>query len=86
FALECSMEIWEEELERAADIFKSPVGDDIKEEHLTRFSSTKTVKQVKDIAPNLWYKLFCLACTQSQQTRNSNKSPANVCECRKRWQ
>ncbi|KAJ7718343.1 hypothetical protein B0H16DRAFT_1740112 [Mycena metata] len=78
FALEISLEILEEELELAANIFESPVGDDIKEEHLTGFSFSKTVKQVKEVAPSLWSTLFRLARTPSQQIRSPNKNPANT--------
>ncbi|KAJ7917324.1 hypothetical protein B0H13DRAFT_1608482 [Mycena leptocephala] len=81
FALECAQEILEGELELLADIFESPTGEDIKEEHLTGFSFPATVKRVKETAPNLWAALFRLARTQGQQERNPNKIPANVCFC-----
>ncbi|KAJ6629621.1 hypothetical protein B0H10DRAFT_1768887, partial [Mycena sp. CBHHK59/15] len=35
FAIQCSQKILERELELLADVFKSPAGEDIKEEHLT---------------------------------------------------
>ncbi|KAJ7199391.1 hypothetical protein GGX14DRAFT_572773 [Mycena pura] len=78
FALECSLEFLEEELEMVADIFKSPAGDDIKEEHLTGFSFSKTVEKVKEIAPNLWRMLSRLARTEGQENRNPDKNPANT--------
>ncbi|KAK7007604.1 hypothetical protein R3P38DRAFT_2644943 [Favolaschia claudopus] len=78
FALECSQEILERELEELADIFESPFGDDISEEELTSLSFPQTVKLVKLKAPNLWDILFRLSRTQGQQTRNPHKNPSNT--------
>ncbi|KAK7016092.1 hypothetical protein R3P38DRAFT_3321536 [Favolaschia claudopus] len=41
FALECSQQILHEQIENLAGIFKSPAGEDIKEEHLTAISIPK---------------------------------------------
>ncbi|KAJ7165180.1 hypothetical protein C8R46DRAFT_1035784 [Mycena filopes] len=60
------------------NIFESPAGEDIKEEHLTGFSFSKTVKRVRETAPHLWHTLFCLARTKIQQQRSPNKNPANT--------
>jgi hypothetical protein len=65
FALECAQEILEKELELLADIFESPAGEDIKEEHLVGISFPTTVKLAKKRAPNLWATLFQLAGTAS---------------------
>ncbi|KAK6988535.1 hypothetical protein R3P38DRAFT_2573275, partial [Favolaschia claudopus] len=78
FALECSREIFERELEGLADIFESPFGNDISEAELTLLSFPQTVKLVKSKAPNLWELLFRLARTEGQQTRNPNKNPSNI--------
>ncbi|KAJ7114321.1 hypothetical protein C8R44DRAFT_710147 [Mycena epipterygia] len=78
FALECSQEILDRELESLAQFFHSPIGEDIKEEHLTGISFPNMVKRVKTAAPNLWAVLFRLARTESQQERNPHKSPANT--------
>ncbi|KAJ7149090.1 hypothetical protein C8R46DRAFT_1198892 [Mycena filopes] len=78
FALERSVEIVEVELERVAHIFESPPGEDIKEEHLTGFSFPRTVRRVKEIAPNLWSMFFRLARTEKQQVRNPSKNPVNT--------
>lgn len=78
FALECSQEILGRELESLAQFFHSPIGEDIKEEHLTGISFRDMVRRVKTAAPNLWEALFRLARTESQQERNPHKSPANV--------
>ncbi|KAJ7656766.1 hypothetical protein DFH06DRAFT_1045420, partial [Mycena polygramma] len=78
FATECLQKILDRELELLADIFKSPAGEDIKEEHLTGFSFPETVKRVKLIAPTLWSVLFCLARTPGQQERNAKKG---ICKC-----
>ncbi|KAK7006877.1 hypothetical protein R3P38DRAFT_2555106 [Favolaschia claudopus] len=78
FALECSREIFERELEGLADIFESPFGNDISEAELTSLSFPQTVKLVKSKAPNLWELLFRLARTEGQQTRNPKKNPSNI--------
>ncbi|KAJ7082067.1 hypothetical protein B0H15DRAFT_952744 [Mycena belliarum] len=78
FALECTERVLEEELELAANILKSPTGEDIKEAHLTGVSFPKMVSQVKRVAPNLWRLLFRLARSESQQERNPKKNPANI--------
>jgi hypothetical protein len=78
FALECAQEILEKELELLADIFESPAGEDIKEEHLVGISFPTTAKLVKKRAPNLWATLFQLGRTSKQQQRNPNKKPDNV--------
>ncbi|KAJ7782371.1 hypothetical protein DFH07DRAFT_864871 [Mycena maculata] len=78
FSLECTQQILEVELESLEKLFKSPVGEDIKEEHLTGISFHKMVTQVKDMAPNLWKVLFRLARTEPQQKRNPHKNPANT--------
>ncbi|KAJ7666792.1 hypothetical protein DFH06DRAFT_1294986 [Mycena polygramma] len=78
FATECLQKILDRELELLADIFKSPAGEDIKEEHLTGFSFPETVKRVKIIAPTLWSVLFCLARTPAQQEQNTKKGIANI--------
>ncbi|KAJ7207826.1 hypothetical protein GGX14DRAFT_299840, partial [Mycena pura] len=67
FALECAQIVLEGELEHLEKIFKSPPGEDLKEEHLTSISFSKMVMQVKDLAPNLWRILFRLARSESQQ-------------------
>ncbi|KAJ7753107.1 hypothetical protein DFH07DRAFT_774241 [Mycena maculata] len=78
FALECTQQMLEVELESLEKLFKSPAGEDIKEEHLTGISFHKMVTQVKDMAPNLWKVLFRLARTEPQQKRNPHKNPVNT--------
>lgn len=78
FALESAQQVLEEELELLMELFKSPAGNDIKEDHLTGVSFSKMVAQVQKIAPNLWACLFRLARSASQQARNPQKKPANV--------
>ncbi|KAK6971870.1 hypothetical protein R3P38DRAFT_3494746 [Favolaschia claudopus] len=68
FALECSEEILERELEELADIFQSPFGDDISEEELTSLSCPQTVKLVKLKAPK----------SLADFTRNPHKNPSNT--------
>ncbi|KAJ6494521.1 hypothetical protein C8R45DRAFT_1135396 [Mycena sanguinolenta] len=53
FAFQCTQQILEEEMELLLKIFKSPAGDDIKEEQLTGISFPKMVEQVTKTAPNL---------------------------------
>ncbi|KAJ7512820.1 hypothetical protein B0H11DRAFT_1787546 [Mycena galericulata] len=78
FAFECTQTVLEEEIEHLEKLFKSPVGEDIKEEHLTSISFHKMVARVKSLAPNLWALLFRLARSQSQQVRNPTKKPENM--------
>ncbi|KAJ7195700.1 hypothetical protein GGX14DRAFT_320717, partial [Mycena pura] len=78
FAFECTRHVLEEEIELLLKIFKSPAGDDIKEEQLTGISFTEMVGQVKTTAPNLWGVLSQLARSESQQARNPKKNPTNV--------
>jgi hypothetical protein len=78
FAFDCSQQILEEEMEQLVKAFKSPAGDDVKEEHLTGISFPQMVARVKKIAPNLWVVLSRLARSQSQQERSPMKNPTNV--------
>ncbi|KAJ7859442.1 hypothetical protein B0H13DRAFT_2237511 [Mycena leptocephala] len=78
FAFDCSQQILEEEMEQLVKAFKSPAGDDVKEEHLTGISFPQMVARVKKIAPNLWVVLSRLARSQSQQERSPMKNPTNT--------
>ncbi|KAJ6487995.1 hypothetical protein C8R45DRAFT_869133 [Mycena sanguinolenta] len=78
FAFQCTQQILEEEMELLLKIFKSPAGDDIKEEQLTGISFPKMVEQVTKTAPNLWAVLSRLARPESQQARSPKKSPVNT--------
>ncbi|KAJ6449356.1 hypothetical protein C8R45DRAFT_1065481 [Mycena sanguinolenta] len=78
FAFECVQEILGCELDNLEPIFKSPAGEDIKEENLTSISFPKLVSEVKESAPNLWAVLFRLSRTESQQRRSPRKNPATI--------
>ncbi|KAJ7199866.1 hypothetical protein GGX14DRAFT_401147 [Mycena pura] len=77
FACECTQHILEEEMELLFKIFKSPAGNDVKEEHLTGISLPKMVEQVMKTAPKLWAVLSRLARSESQQERSPKKNPVN---------
>ncbi|KAJ6459043.1 hypothetical protein C8R45DRAFT_1183127 [Mycena sanguinolenta] len=78
FAFECVQEILGCELDNLEPIFKSPAGEDIKEENLTSISFPKLASEVKESAPNLWAVLFRLSRTESQQRRSPRKNPATI--------
>ncbi|KAJ7619938.1 hypothetical protein DFH06DRAFT_69197 [Mycena polygramma] len=78
FAFDCTQYVLEEEIEMLLKIFKSPAGQDVKEEQLTGISFPEMVRQVKKTAPNLWVVLSRLARSESQQARGPNKNPVNT--------
>ncbi|KAJ7905795.1 hypothetical protein B0H14DRAFT_3103084 [Mycena olivaceomarginata] len=71
FAVNCSLQVLELELESLADLFKSPAGLDVTEEELTGVSLPKMITEVKKNAPNLWQVLTHLARSPTQLERIS---------------
>ncbi|KAK7059555.1 hypothetical protein R3P38DRAFT_3167995 [Favolaschia claudopus] len=78
FALGCSLQVLELELENIAEFFKSPSGADVTEEELAGTSFPQLIAGVKKLAPNLWDILMRLSRTSSQQTRSPKKNPAKT--------
>ena|ERR1700761_6428378 len=70
--------VLEQEPEQLDHIFKSPAGEDIKENNLTSTSFPNLVAEAETIAPNFCAVLFRLARTENQQKRNPAKNPATV--------
>ncbi|KAJ7240932.1 hypothetical protein C8J57DRAFT_1527264 [Mycena rebaudengoi] len=73
FAVQCTADILEKELESLAMVFSSPAGQDIMEKELTGTSMPGMVCEVKAIAPRLWLFLMRLARSAEQQRRTPSK-------------
>ncbi|KAK7043415.1 hypothetical protein R3P38DRAFT_3440329 [Favolaschia claudopus] len=78
FALECSLQVLELELEGLADLFKSPAGPDVTEEELVGTSFPILIAGAKKRAPNLWNLLMSLSRTSSQREQYPEKNPAKT--------
>jgi hypothetical protein len=78
FSLKCFGEVVDRELCHVGSVFRSPAGNDVKEETLTGFSFKEVIPSVQHLAPNLWSVLYGLAYTKSQITRKSSKNPEKV--------
>ncbi|KAJ7830454.1 hypothetical protein B0H14DRAFT_2515846 [Mycena olivaceomarginata] len=78
FAVNCSLQVLELELESLADLFKSPAGLDVTEEELTGVSLPKMITEVKKNAPNLWQVLTHLARSPTQLERSPKKDPSKI--------
>ena len=78
FSSECFREVVDQELRAVGSVFRSPAGNDVKEETLTGFSFKEVIPSVQHLAPNLWSVLHGLAYTNSQITRKSSKNPEKV--------
>ncbi|KAJ7260768.1 hypothetical protein C8J57DRAFT_1072247 [Mycena rebaudengoi] len=78
FAVQCTADILEKELESLATVFSSPAGQDITEKELTGTSMPGMASEVKTIAPRLWLFLMRLARSAEQQRRTPSKDPQKV--------
>ena len=78
FSSECFREVVDQELHAVGSVFRSPAGNDVKEETLTGFSFKEVISSVQHLAPNLWSVLHRSAYTKSQITRKSSKNPEKV--------
>jgi hypothetical protein len=78
FASDCFTEVVDHELGIVGSIFRSPSGEDIKEETLTGFVFEEVVPSVQQLAPNFWSVLHGLAYTKSHRGKNSRKKPEKV--------
>jgi hypothetical protein len=79
FSSECFREVVDQELHVVGSVFRSPAGNNVKEETLTGFSLKEVIPEsVQHLAPNLWSALHGLAYTKSQITRKSSKNPEKV--------
>ena len=79
FAHECYLTVVDKELEEMEPLFKSPLGDDVAEDHLTGIIFADLIKEVKMCGPSLWSLLHTLACRENQLARNTHKKPDKVC-------
>lgn len=78
FAHECYLTIVDKEMEKMEPLFKSPLGDDVAEDHLTGIIFMDLIKEVKEHGPFLWSLLHRLACREDQLARNTHKKPDKV--------
>lgn len=78
FSSECFREVVDRELCVVGSVFRSPAGEDVKEETLTGFSFKEVIPSVRHLAPNLWSALHGLAYTKSQITSKTRKNPEKV--------
>lgn len=78
FAISCVDNIVENEMEKLGPVFRSPVGEDVKEETLTEFHFQTFIDQVKELAPQMWSFLWNRSYSLQQRNRNTRKVPEKV--------
>ncbi|KIL55562.1 hypothetical protein M378DRAFT_113742 [Amanita muscaria Koide BX008] len=78
FARQCYLTAVDLELEKMAALFKSPVGDDVAEDHLTAISFMGLIAEVKEKGPFLWSILHKLAYREDQLVRNTHKNADKI--------
>jgi hypothetical protein len=78
FACQCYLTAVDMELEQMGSLFKSPVGDDVAEDHLTAVRFADLIKEVKERGPLLWSILYKLAYREDQLARNTHKNADKV--------
>jgi hypothetical protein len=70
FARECYLTVVDKKLEKMVPLFKSPLGDDVTEDHLTGVVFTDLIEEVKKRGPFLWSILHRpTSAKYSQETR-----------------
>lgn len=80
FALECVMELVDDEMDGLGDVLSSPQGD-LSEESLLGINWKDLMASVHYKSPTTWSLVRKAAYTQKQESRNTSKDPDNVSHC-----
>ena len=79
FVYECYSMVVNKEPEKMGSLFKSPLGDDVMENHLAGIIFMDLIKEVKKCGLLLWSLLHGLACREDEMAQNTHKKPDKVC-------
>ena len=78
FAINCVLQLLEQEMEHAATLFASPPSE-LSEIHLTSFDFKAFISTLKSRCPTTWRVIEQMSYSDNQRMRNTHKSPDMVC-------